>query len=207
MLRAVATVACGAAAGLLAASYRDAVGGSPVAEAEPQKASAKGGVKQSAAVATPPATCAPTVAASAKPTPSGEPLSQRSAISHETAQERLEIDRREQEYRITAHKQEPRDRSWATTTENAIATVLQGREDLKVALTSLECRSESCLGHIRWANKEDAYGGIYNLGKANPELPCQRHIHFEPPRDGEVVEGTIIYLCTERFGGSETIEK
>lgn len=73
---------------------------------------------------------------------------------------------REQEQRIAAHDQEPRNATWATNKEKAIS---EGMQELSKAhgitaqVDKIDCRYESCLTNLSWQEREVAKDDIHKL--------------------------------------------
>lgn len=106
---------------------------------------------------------------------------------------------REQQGRVEAHKQEPRNSVWATGMERTLGDgirALQGAGSLGADIGSLDCRYESCLAELRWRDSGKAKTELYNFvaSAGTFTVGCTQHISLDEST-GQVA--SWIVQCSE----------
>ncbi len=100
------------------------------------------------------------------------------------------------EKKLTEHRQEARDPEWARGEEATLTKGFAARPDAaKRTVTSVECRSRTCVVNLRFASPDDAVEQMREVSSVYVE-GCSGIITTLPPPTGPgAYEAAILYTC------------
>jgi hypothetical protein len=137
---------------------------------------------------------APQAPAPAEPSVPMAPEPEESPPQRPSAEERHQ----EQAKLLAAHAAEPVDRAWAAQTGAELDRALNelGHPG-KMEITSLECRSQTCLAHLQWPSRQEAFDVRRSVQSLNSDLPCERRLYLgDDGENAKGYEGTLLLTCS-----------
>jgi hypothetical protein len=94
---------------------------------------------------------------------------------------------------LALHRKEPRDERWARAQESTLGSQLaQTATALGVEVMGVDCRTQSCVARLRWADMATARGQLSTLLDDTARVGCARRIQF--PETGAVPYEAEMYL-------------
>jgi hypothetical protein len=98
--------------------------------------------------------------------------------------------------KLAEHGREARDPEWARSEEAILAKGFAARPDAaKRAVTSVECRSQTCVVNLRFASPDEALEQMRDVSSVYVE-GCNGIITtFPPPKGPGAYEAPIVYTC------------
>jgi len=101
--------------------------------------------------------------------------------------------------RIEQHRQEPRDRAWASAMENQIDRFIRGQADAGLgSYEGTDCRSKSCVINFSWSSFAEAQTDLKSTLRRIGPLPCPIVIAFSPDdKNGSSRFGSSVYVDCE----------
>jgi hypothetical protein len=138
-------------------------------------------------------------AAPASAAPSGDDEGN-SAPKQETKSASAESDRRLHEQLLAAHRQEARNSSWASSTEQRITQALdEESRKLHVTVRDVDCRSSSCTAQVTWPSAAEARAEMSQfVEESGMGVQCARRLTLpESDRDEGPLTATMYMDCSE----------
>jgi hypothetical protein len=141
----------------------------------------------------------------AKPTPNASPAAAPLASPVEAAVDNVDLKERLAEYvkahreSIARHEREPRDERWATQVEQVLrGTLATLTGPKKFRITSVDCRTTSCVAYLSAASFHDAQRAWPSIVNARNDAKCGTEITLNEPQPGEsVFDFSAVYDCSQ----------
>lgn len=101
--------------------------------------------------------------------------------------------------RIEQHRQEPRDRAWASAMEQQIDGFIRGQADAGLgSYEGTDCRSKSCVINFSWSSFAEAQTDLKSTLRRIGPLPCPIVMAFSPDdKSGSNRFGSSVYVDCE----------
>jgi hypothetical protein len=100
--------------------------------------------------------------------------------------------------RIERHGHEARDASWASSTEAALRSELDGLGgDIGFQVRDIDCRTTTCVARLNWPSHGDALRQRRRVAQAAYSKECSREVYSPPVADGTAgpYEATVLFDC------------